>query len=172
MNPFSPRQFRELIGCFCRWARTEERRILEKGVRLTGPQRADAERVGVRRPDRVRILVTRHMPSPEHPLFRAVAGGDRLIPPDTEALTLGYGVYLHAGRESDRSLLAHELRHVAQQEELGGLCPFFEKYLEECFSFGYPHGPMEREAMRVEAEFRREERSARRVARSSSYFEL
>lgn len=154
-NGLTRAQFAELVGAYCRWAETEEERILRAGARLDPGQADDARRIGVRHPGRVRILETPAMPSPEHPLFLPSVGRSRLIPPETEGLTLGYGIYLHASRRGDRAVLAHELKHVAQQEALGGLRPFYRKYLAECFRHGYPDAPMEREAMEVEEAFLR-----------------
>jgi hypothetical protein len=152
----TPARFDELLGSYCAWAEGEERRILREGVALGPLPAADARRIGVKHPERVRLLETSAMPSPEHPLFLAVFGRSRLIPPDTEALTLGYGIYIHTAHRGTRSIVAHELKHVAQQEALGGLRPFYRKYLAECFTHGYPNGPMEREAMGVEEAFSRE----------------
>lgn len=149
----TPAQFDALIHAYCDWAEDEERRVLREGVAPSPLQTADARRIGVKHPDRVRLLETPAMPSPEHPLFQAVVGRSRLIPPETEALTLGYGIYIHTAHRGERSIVAHELKHVAQQEALGGLRPFYRKYLAECFIHGYPNGPMEREAMGVEEAF-------------------
>jgi hypothetical protein len=146
-------QFDALMHAYCDWAEGEERLILREGVPPSPLQTADARRIGVKHPDMVRLIETPAMPSPEHPLFLAVVGRSRLIPPETEALTLGYGIYIHTARRGERSIVAHELKHVAQQEELGGLRPFYRKYLAECFTHGYPNGPMEREAMGVEEAF-------------------
>lgn len=152
-NALTPGQFDELLEAYCAWAEEQERRILRSGAALDAQGMRDARAIGVKHPERVRILETAAMPSPEHTLFVTAVGRRRLIPPETEALTLGYGIYLHASHRGSRSLVAHELKHVAQQEALGGLRPFYRKYLAECFTHGYPNGPMEREAMRVEEEF-------------------
>lgn len=149
----TPEQFDELLDAYCAWAEREERRIQREGRALDPPEAEDARCIGVKRPGRVRLLEVPAMPSPEHPLFVPVAGRSRLIPPETEALTLGYGIYLHRAHRGKRALLAHELKHVAQTETLGGLRPFYRSYLAECFRHGYPNGPMEREAMRVEESF-------------------
>lgn len=154
-NELTPAQFDELLTAYCRWAEGEEQRILREGVALDALRAGDARSIGVKHPGRVRLLETPAMPSPEHPLFLPVVGRSRLIPPETEALTLGYGIYVHSAHRGERGLVAHELKHVAQQEALGGLRPFYRKYLAECFAHGYPNGPMEQEAMRVEEAFSR-----------------
>lgn len=152
-NRLTAAQYDELLDAYCAWAEAQERRILREGCSLDASQAEDARRVGVRSPERVRLLETKTMPSPEHPLFLPAVGRSQLIPPETEALTLGYGIYIHSAHRGARGLIAHELKHVAQGEALGGLRPFYRKYLAECFAHGYPNSPMEREAMCVEEAF-------------------
>ena len=149
----TPEQFGALLEAYCAWAEREERRIQRRGRALDPPEAEDARRIGVKRPERVRLLEVPAMPSPEHPLFVPAFGRSRLIPPETEALTLGYGVYLHRAHRGERALIAHELKHVAQTEALGGVRPFYRSYLAECLRHGDPNGPMEREAIRVEESF-------------------
>jgi len=53
----------------------------------------------------------------------------------------------------ERRLVVHELAHAAQYERLGGFQAFLEQYLSECITLpGYPFGPLEREANRIERE--------------------
>ena len=48
--------------------------------------------------------------------------------------------------------MAHELVHTTQYERLGGIEAFLRPYLLECLSApGYPHGPMEQEAITTAA---------------------
>ncbi|MCX6357359.1 MAG: hypothetical protein NT045_05705 [Candidatus Aureabacteria bacterium] len=137
----------------CDWAEAQECRILAEGVPLDETQTADAARVGVVHPERVRLLQVSGMPSPENKAFIEAVGRARLVPPDTEALTVGHGIYVNSGYWGIRSLVVHELVHVSQSEKLGGVRGFYARYLAECFSHGYPNGPMEQEAMKVEAAF-------------------
>lgn len=149
----SPARIKSLIELYLIWAEKQERLILRDGIPLSPSQIRDARTIGVSHPDRVRLFRISTMPSPVHRSFLAVVGRRRLIPPETEALTLGYGIYIHDQHWGERSILAHELAHVSQVEKLGGLRPFYEKYMNEIFTFGYPNGPMEKEAMRVERNF-------------------
>jgi hypothetical protein len=50
------------------------------------------------------------------------------LAPGTSAMTLGRLILVRTGHESDEALLAHELVHVRQWRELGGL-PFLREYL-------------------------------------------
>lgn len=50
------------------------------------------------------------------------------LAPGSSAMTLGRWILVRPGYESDEALLAHELVHVRQWRELGGL-PFLREYL-------------------------------------------
>ena len=51
------------------------------------------------------------------------------------------------------SMVVHELVHTLQYERFGGFRPFLEEYLFECITPpGYPFGPLEQEAKRIEHE--------------------
>ena len=56
-----------LLPLACAWAAEQEQAILQSGVALTEAQIADARRVGVIRPDRVRLLKVQEIPKPIHP---------------------------------------------------------------------------------------------------------
>jgi hypothetical protein len=143
---FTPEQFEELLLLAVPWAEAQERRIIEKGFPLSEPQVADARAVGVRHPERVRLLPVVAISRPGHPVLRAAAEKAHVINPFTRGLTLGYGMYLRADESCERFLVAHELAHVAQYERMGGIMPFLRQYLHECLSIGYHTSPLEQEA--------------------------
>jgi hypothetical protein len=131
------------------WAAEQERTILQTGVALTELQLSDARRVGVVQPERVRLLRVAQIPTPTHPALTAVVDS---IPPDTEGLTIRYGIFIRADCWGRRRLVVHELVHTSQYERLGGLEGFLRPYLLECITPpGYPHGPMEQEAVTTAA---------------------
>ena len=49
------------------WAAEQEQTILQSGVAFTEAQIADARRVGINQPDRVRLLKVQEIPTPSHP---------------------------------------------------------------------------------------------------------
>ncbi|MCX6354023.1 MAG: hypothetical protein NTZ78_03845 [Candidatus Aureabacteria bacterium] len=149
----APEAFNHLLDVMCQWAEAQQHHILSTGLALDTVQSADAKRIGVTHPERVRLLEVSEMPSPEDPIFIEIVERARLIAPDIEAITVGYGIYIHSGYWGVRSLVAHELVHVAQVEKLGGIRQFYEHYMGECVQYGYPNGPMEQEAMKMEAAF-------------------
>lgn len=128
-----------------RWAREEERRILQQGAPLTMEQMVDARAAGVRSPERVRVLRTPCVPIP----YPRLAGWAGYAAKDTLGMALGYGIFIQEPFWGNRLLWVHELVHVAQYERLGGLKGFLREYLRECLSMGYGLGPLEREATEV-----------------------
>jgi len=137
----------------CSWAEEQERAIHREGVVLTASQIDDARRIGVKEPLRVRLRVVEEIPLPFHPVLKAAAEKTGFISPHTIGLTLRYGIFIRSDCWGDRRLVVHELAHTAQYERLGGFQPFLEKYLDECITPpGYPYGPLEQEAKRIERE--------------------
>ena len=137
----------------CSWAEEQERAIHREGVVLSSSQIEDARRIGVKEPLRVRLRVVEEIPLPLHPVLKAAAEKTGLISPHTIGLTLRYGIFIRSDCWGDRSLVVHELAHTAQYERLGGFHPFLEQYLDECITPpGYPFGPLEQEAKRIERE--------------------
>jgi hypothetical protein len=135
----------------CAWAEQQESAILREGVALTPGQIADAKRIGVMAPEKVRLRVVDQIPSPLHPILRYAGRKVGLISNATIGLTLRYGIFIHSGYWGERRLLVHELAHTAQYERLGGFRPFLEAYLLECITPpGYPFGNLEQEAKNIE----------------------
>ena len=85
-------------------------------------------------------------------LLREAAETTGLISPLTAGLTLRYGIFIQSESWGERRLVVHELAHTLQYERLGGFRPFLEQYLYECITPGYPFGPLEQEAKRIEHE--------------------
>jgi hypothetical protein len=148
MNVITPQQFEMLLPLACAWAAEQEHAILESGIALTEPQLADATRVRVAHPERVRLLRVVQIPLPAHPALAAAARATNLISPSTQGLTLRYGIFVRADHWGQRPLIVHELVHTSQYERLGGFNVFLRRYLLECITPpGYPYGPMEQEAV-------------------------
>ncbi len=128
---------RLVLPVACGWARRHEAKILQAGQPLKAAQLADAARIGVRAPERVRILEVEKVPP-----------GLKLGFEHTIGMALGHGIYLRREHAHERELLLHELAHVAQYERLG-MRRFLRQYLHECFTEGYPLGALEAEARDV-----------------------
>jgi hypothetical protein len=148
MSPFLARvTVQALLPFACAWAKWQERRIRREGVPLPHMLLADARRLGVRRPERVRMLAVKLVPGGMPSWLRTIARPVRLLSPLTSGMSLRYGIFVRSDCWGDRRLLCHELVHTAQYERLGGFWPFLKLYLFECLGEpGYPLGPLEQEA--------------------------
>ena len=127
------------------WAEAASAEAAASGRPLDRRETAIARRVGVRRPERVRVAVVAEMPVPADPALATAAGQTGLLGPGAAGLTLGHAVLIRRGCESPR-LLAHELRHVHQVERAGSLAAFLRDYLGQIVEHGYHDAPLEAEA--------------------------
>lgn len=160
MSIISPQQLEMLLPLACAWAVGQERAIVQSGVALSGSQLADARRLGVAHPERVRLLRVAQIPIPTAPALAAAARATNLINPLTHGLTFRYGIFIRADCWNQRPLVVHELVHTAQYEQLGGFEGFLRPYLMECIAPpGYPYGPMEQEAVATAAKLCADEAS-------------
>jgi hypothetical protein len=144
-------QLEALLPLAADWATEQQRRILRDGVPLSKEEIADAKAVGVREPERVRLLQVDAIPAPEHPTLRAACETINFLTAAPRGLTFQYGIFVRSDCWRDRHLLAHELAHTAQYERLGGIVPFLKNYIFQCATLGYRESPMEQEAMMLAA---------------------
>jgi hypothetical protein len=122
-----------------------EREILRRGRPLTDDEARLAQLVGVAHPEQVRVLVHDDFIEPRDRAWVALA--QRLgVDYDGEfaGRTSGHGIEL-APRRRSRSLMAHELTHVAQYERLGTPA-LLRQYFTELLVVGYERSPIEAEA--------------------------
>jgi hypothetical protein len=115
-------------------------------VELTPAQAAIARQVGVAHPMKVRLHVVERLPAPDDPMLLAAAGTIGLMPQAADGMTLGYAVLIKRGAEGDTRLLRHELRHVAQYEQAGGIEPFLAAHIPDLMRHGYRDSAYERDA--------------------------
>jgi len=144
-------QFELLLPLAAAWAAEQQERVLRDGVPLSIRELADALRVGVKDPERVRLLQVEIIPCPDHPLLQAASRSVNFVPSAPRGLTVQYGVFVRADYWRDRALIVHELVHIAQYERLGGITPFLRQYLRECATVGYSKSAMEAEAATMAA---------------------
>jgi hypothetical protein len=145
------KQFKVLLPFACAWAEEQENIIIRYGVPLSPAQIADAVKIGVDHPEKVRLLKVTRIPVPDRRDLCTAADAMQLISPLTAGLTFRYGIFVRADCWKDRRLVCHELVHTAQYERLGGLQQFLQRYLYECTTIGYPAAPMEQEAVATTA---------------------
>jgi hypothetical protein len=141
----------ELLPFAVQWAADQERRALCEGVSLNETEMSDAKAIGVRNPERVRLMRVQNVPVPAHPMLRAAAASINFLASSPSGLALEYGIFVRSDRWRDRTLIAHELVHTAQYQRLGGILPFFQTYIYQCATVGYRNAPLEREAVETAA---------------------
>ena len=144
-------QLEELLPLAAQWATDQERRVLCEGVHLSQVELADAKAIGVRNPERVRLLRVNTVPVPAHPMLRAAAASLSFLTAAPRGLALDYGIFVRADHWRDRELIAHELVHTAQYQRLGGILPFLQTYISQCATVGYVNAPLELEAIATAA---------------------
>jgi hypothetical protein len=144
-------QLEQILSLAAQWASDQERRVLCEGVPLSEVELADARAIGVRNPERVRLLRVDAVPVPVHPILKAAAASINFITSAPRGLALDYGIFIRADHWRNRALIAHELVHTLQYQRLGGILPFLQSYLQQCASVGYSNAPLELEAIATAA---------------------
>ena len=128
------------------WAQRMEADSMRNGAALSPAVIRLAREQGVRDVSRVRIVVVERVPLPDDQLLRAAALRVGLSQETASGITLGYAIYARRGEENDVRLLSHELRHVAQYEEAGGIAAFLARHLVDLARAGYEASPFEVDA--------------------------
>jgi hypothetical protein len=127
------------------WAAEEALRVATSGRALTVDEITLAHKVGVVKPELIRIQSCDCLPMPQDPSLQAAAVQTGLLGPGMVGLTLGYSVFVCRGHETHR-LLAHEFRHVFQYEQNGSIAGFLPIYLQQIVAVGYGNAPLEVDA--------------------------
>lgn len=141
-----PDNFELIVGVMANWSQAWESHVFQHGLPLDDTQTHDASCVGVKFPEKVRILVVPNIPMPHIPVLFSSLVESKLFTPNANGLTLGYGILIRQIPIGMRYWITHELAHVAQYERLGGIELGMRQYLHECFSVGYKQASMEQEA--------------------------
>ena len=134
------------------WSEQWQQHILRHGVGLSAEQILQARCVGVRHPEKVRILNVPNVPMPHYKLLHETFVSSNLFGLNAHGLSLMYGIFLKNDCFPQEYWLTHELVHVAQFERLGGLAGGMRQYLKECLTDGYESSALEREAHQTAVE--------------------
>jgi hypothetical protein len=154
MDPISL-LLRPFLPWSVRWVQRQEAVAINNGRKLTAPEMADARRAGVSFPEKIYIRIVPSIEPPDHWLLFVVPKSLLFIGPQTSGLTLNYAIYIRedcADYADNRWLYVHEMIHVGQYERFGSIEAFLAAYLKEAIVPGYPHGPLEQEAIHKSAE--------------------
>ena len=135
------------------WAKAQEELILARGSSLGPAATADAVRVGVQDPARVRVLIVDRIPMPADEALADASRRTQIITDASRGVAIGHAIIIRADSWGDRELLVHQLVHVAQCERSGGLEPYVYRYLcdrRTCANFTF--GSLEEEARQTARE--------------------
>ena len=136
----------QLMPAAIEWARVQADYILANGRSLTDKERSIALLVGVRHPEKVRILEVTTIPAPDESMLSYMCQYTGMLGPDTIGLTLDYGIYIRSDVSLETNVLAHECRHVYQYEDKGSIAAFLGEYLTQILEYGYEAAPLEVDA--------------------------
>jgi len=96
--PFNLREaLPQLLPGAIAWAEARAREAAITGVALPERTQEVARRVGVQRPQLIRVAIVDSFPTPDEPMLRAAALQTGLLGPNTAGLTLGYSVFVMRG---------------------------------------------------------------------------
>jgi hypothetical protein len=127
------------------WIALLERQALRLGQPLSAAGQADARLLGVRAPERVRVLALAEVPQPTPGRLRELAQSAGLLPLMAEGFTAGYGILLRPEHAGKRGFLAHRLARVTQYERYG-LEGFLKRYLAQLMGEDPAGARLQREA--------------------------
>lgn len=128
------------------WAEAQASIVLASDNSLNPAALELARRVGVVKPEKIRIGVVDHLPLPTDVVLREAAVQTGLLGPGMIGLTLGHAVLVCRSHEGSRRLLSHEFRHVYQYEAAGSIAAFLPGYLQQIVAFGYANASFEADA--------------------------
>lgn len=135
------------------WYGRVEAKLLQQGRPLTASELAVARKLGVKHPERVRVLVLARFPMPDDRELRSEAQHYGMGSSYEGGRTLGYAVMLKPRFAGNPTILAHELVHVSQHDRLGRKA-FVRRYLVEMEMMGHARAPLELEAYRKQHNYR------------------
>ena len=145
MGEAESQNFDLMVQMLGNWYKAWDAHILQHGSPLDKTQTRVARCVGVTSPERVRVLWIPSIPMPHYPLLYSTLVESRLITPDANGLTVGYGILIKSDAFLAKYWVAHELVHVAQIER-GGSSAVLRQYLSEILTSGYEGSSLEKEA--------------------------
>lgn len=140
-----------LLPQYIEWAHETDLKGLEVGVPLNEKERLLASKIGVKHPEKVRIVYVDAVPYPYENFALKVFGeavglvGEGII---NNAQVFGYSIYARKGFVLNRPKLAHELVHVLQIER-ASLDDVVTQHFFDMAEYGYDNAPLEAEAAKA-----------------------
>jgi hypothetical protein len=134
------------------WIESVEKDFATAGRSLTPAEIQMATEIGVKEPERIRVVVAKTFPLPNAPPLRALLTSYGLGSRSEGGRTMGAVIFLKPKYQKDRSILAHEMVHVMQIERMS-LQGFVSRYLTEVEMVG-ASAPLEAEGYRKMRKYR------------------
>ena len=134
------------------WLNETETNLHKTGEPLSETDIVMAQAVGVQQPKRVRVVILTEFPAPENDDLLTEASKYGLGSEAEGGRTMGYVIMLKKKYANERWILAHELVHVAQQEQTGREA-FIRRFIAERELMGYRRAPLELEANKLALDF-------------------
>ncbi len=141
---------------YVEWAKGIDREGLERGARLDATQLQLAKDVGIKHPERVRLVWVDAVPFPmEDKFMRTIGESIGFVGPGivNNAQAFGYAIWVRKGFNLDRPNLAHEFVHVRQIEQSGDFGGFVSRYMQQLQEFRHEEMPIEQEAYEANRTF-------------------
>jgi len=137
------------------WASDTEATGLEIGEPLDEKQLVIANEIGIKNPEKVRLVYVDEVPFPYENVVLKVVGealgfiGEGII---NNAQVFGYSIYIREGYQLTTPNLAHELVHVLQIER-SSLAQVVTQHFADLVKYGYENSPLEVEAFKAEKNY-------------------
>ncbi len=136
---------KHLLSLAVAWAERQSEIIQNSGSPLSLPELDLARRMGVVKPEEIRLQIVEEIPTPTNSTLSKFADSLGLLDRRMAGLTLGYSIFILKGKRSNR-IISHECRHVFQYEQAGSMQMFIEEYISQLIQFGYANSPFEQDA--------------------------
>lgn len=135
------------------WYKEIEAQYLKKGRKLTSKEIKMARKIGVTNPEYVRVVILKDFPHPRNETLQNKAKQYGLGSSAESGRTMGNIIMLKARFKDERSILAHQLSYIAQQEKMGRR-EFVRRFIAERELMGNRRAPMVLNANKVAIDFK------------------
>jgi hypothetical protein len=148
--------FEELIPQYISWAVTTDQNGVKTGIPLDEKELLLAEEIGVKFPEKVRVVYVDEVPFPYENKYLKQMGlslgfiGKGIV---NEAQVFGYSIYVRKDLSFTFGKLAHELVHVMQIERADSFSVYVIQYLRDLAKYGYSKAPLEVEAFKANTKY-------------------
>ncbi|WP_028772703.1 hypothetical protein [Shewanella waksmanii] len=144
-----------LLPQYISWAHDIDAQAEYIGAPLDEKQLLLASEIGIKFPEKVRIVYVDEVPFPYENFALKVLGealgfvGEGIV---NNAQVFGYSIYSRKGYQLDRPKLAHELVHVLQVER-SSFAAVTTQHFSDMAKYGYDKAPLELEAAKANEQY-------------------